>query len=51
MVPTNLEGAAMRLLNNGTRVVTVSEAPSQQVMAAQNEWAGTVRPVVSPWLS
>lgn len=51
VVPTALEGAAMRLLNNGTRIVTVGEAPNPQVVAVQNEWAGTAKPLVSPWLA
>lgn len=46
VVPAGLEGAAMRLLNNGTRIVVVGE----QAVAVQNEWAGTAKPIVSPWL-
>ncbi len=45
VVPPSLEGAAMRLLNNGTRIVTVGEA----AVAVQNEWAGTAKPIVTPW--
>jgi phage major head subunit gpT-like protein len=43
---TALEGAAMRLLNNGTRIDTSSGTP----VAIQNEWAGTAKPIVTPWL-
>lgn len=43
----NLEGAAMRLLNNGSRVETVEGTP----VAVQNEWAGTARPIVTAWLN
>lgn len=43
--PPTLEGAAMRLLNNGTRVVTVGDVP----VAIQNEWAGTAKPIVTAW--
>lgn len=46
VVPAGLEGAAMRLLNNGTRIVVVGD----QAVAVQNEWAGTAKPIVSPWL-
>jgi phage major head subunit gpT-like protein len=43
-----LEGAAMRLLNNGTRI----EIPdgSTTPVAVQNEWAGTAKPIVTAWL-
>ena len=41
-----LEGAAMRLLNNGTRIITVDTVP----IAMQNEWAGTAKPIVTPWV-
>jgi phage major head subunit gpT-like protein len=43
-----LEGAAMRLLNNGTRIVTVEAGDS---VAIQNEWAGTAKPIVTAWVS
>jgi phage major head subunit gpT-like protein len=46
IVPPSLEGAAMRLLNNGTRVETVGGVP----VAVQNEWAKTAEPIVTPWL-
>lgn len=46
VVPSSLEGDALRLLNNGTRVVTVGEVP----VAIQNEWSGTAKPIVSAWL-
>jgi len=40
------EGAAMRLLNNGTRVITVGETP----VTIQNEWSGTAKPIVTAWI-
>jgi len=46
--PSN-EGAAMRLLNNGTRVELAGE--SDTPVAIQNEWAGTATPIVTPWLT
>ena len=47
VVSPNLEGAAMRLLNNGTRIVVSGVTP----VAVQNEWAGTAKPVVTPWVN
>lgn len=47
IVPTSLEGAAMRLLNNGTRVETVGDVP----VPVQNEWANTAKLVVTPWVA
>ena len=47
LVPPSLEGDGMRLLNNGTRVVTVGGVP----VPIQNEWAKTAELIVSPWLS
>lgn len=46
VAPSSLEGAVMRLLNNGTRVEVVSEVP----VSIQNEWAKTAEPIVTPWL-
>lgn len=43
----NLEGAAMRLLNNGTRIEIVEDQP----VAIQNEWAGTTKLIDTPWLT
>lgn len=43
----NLEGAAMRILNNGTRVETVEGSP----VSVQNEWAGTAKPIITSWLN
>ncbi len=43
----DLEGDAMRLLNNGTRIVTVGDAS----VAVQNEWAGTAKPIITAWVS
>lgn len=42
-----LEGAAMRLLNNGTRVEVVGGVP----VPIQNEWAGTAKPLITGWLA
>jgi phage major head subunit gpT-like protein len=41
-----LEGAAMRLLNNGTRIEMAGASP----VAVQNEWANTAKPIVTAWL-
>jgi len=49
--PPSLEGAAMRLLNNGTRIVVVGEDDAATPVPVQNEWAGTAKPIVTPWLS
>lgn len=46
-----LEGAAMRLLNNGTRIVTVTSGENEVPVAVQNEWANTARPIITPYLS
>ncbi len=46
VAPPALEGDAMRLLNNGMRVIT--SGPSQ--LAITNEWAGTAKPIITPWL-
>lgn len=46
---TNLEGEAMRLLNNGTRIVVVGDADTP--VPVQNEWAGTAKPIVTAWLN
>ena len=43
-----LEGAAMRLLNNGTRLVIADGSATP--VAIQNEWAGTAKPIVTSWL-
>ncbi|SMF42075.1 Mu-like prophage major head subunit gpT [Tistlia consotensis] len=53
VVPPALEGAALRLLNNGTRVETVmvGDPAAPQSVAIQNEWNGTAKPVVSAWLA
>lgn len=45
----NNEGAAMRLLNNGSRIVL--SGPSNDVpVAVQNEWANTAKPLITQWL-
>ena len=49
VVSPTLEGAAMRLLNNGTRIELVGE--SETPVAIQNEWAGTAKPIVTAWLA
>jgi phage major head subunit gpT-like protein len=45
----DLEGAAMRLLNNGSRVVLAGD--EDVPVAVQNEWAGTAKPIVTAWLA
>jgi len=47
----NLEGAAKRLLNNGTRVQVVEVGEAEQAVSIQNEWAGTAKPIVTQWLT
>lgn len=47
VVPPSLEGAAMRLLNNGTRVETVGGVP----VPIQNEWANSAKIIVTPWVT
>lgn len=47
VVPPSLEGEAMRLLNNGTRIVISGATP----VAIQNEWAGTAKPIITPWVA
>lgn len=46
VAPPSLEGAAMRLVNNGTRIEVVESTP----VAIQNEWANTAKPIVTAWL-
>lgn len=45
----NNEGAAMRLLNNGSRVV-LAGAGNDVPVAVQNEWANTAKPLITQWL-
>ena len=47
VVGPSLEGAALRLLNNGSRVETVGNTS----VAVQNEWAKTAALIVTPWLT
>lgn len=47
VVPPLLEGPAMRILNNGTRVVMIEDTP----VAIQNEWAGSAKLIVTPWVA
>jgi len=47
VAPPSLEGAAMRLLNNGTRIEIVGE--NDTPVAVQNEWANTAKPIVTAW--
>jgi phage major head subunit gpT-like protein len=51
IVPPSLEGAAMRLLNNGTRVENVDTGSGIVPVALQNEWAKTAEPIITPWLA
>jgi phage major head subunit gpT-like protein len=48
VVPASLEGDALRLLNNGSRVETYGAGPDY--VAVTNEWAGTADVIVSAWL-
>ena len=50
VVPDELEGAGLRLINNDTRTVTVGTAPNETTVAAANEWKGTAELIVSPFL-
>jgi len=51
VVPPSLEGAALRLTNNGSRIVTVNNgAGTVTPVAVTNEWAGTAKPIITPWL-
>lgn len=44
------EGAAMRLLNNGTRVILQNDGNGiAQPVPIQNEWAGTAKPIITQW--
>lgn len=51
----NNEGAAMRLLNNGTRVEVVTTGAGEDAVdtpvSIQNEWAKTAEPIVTQWLA
>jgi phage major head subunit gpT-like protein len=49
VAPPSLEGAAMRLLNNGTRVEIVGE--NDTPVAVQNEWANTAKPIITAWVA
>ena len=46
-----LEGEAMRLLNNGSRVVMVTNGADTVPLALENEWKGTATPIVTSWLA
>lgn len=48
VVPPSLEGDALRLLNNGSRIEEVGATPDY--VAITNEWAGTAQAIVSAWL-
>lgn len=48
VVSPALEGDAMRLLNNGSRIELVGE--DELPVAITNEWAGTAKPIISGWL-
>ena len=51
VVPSSLEGAAMRLLNNGTRVQTVDDGTGTlRPVGVQNEWANSAELIVTSWL-
>lgn len=51
VVSPNLEGAALRILNNGTRTEAVDNgAGGSNAVAITNEWANTAKLIVTPWL-
>ncbi|KAA0683349.1 Mu-like prophage major head subunit gpT family protein [Roseomonas genomospecies 6] len=50
VVPDELEGPALRILKNDTRVITVGEPPDDLSMSVANEWAGSAELVVSSYL-
>lgn len=52
VVPPSLEGAALRLLNNGTRIVVADNGSGTMTpVPVTNEWAGTAKHIVTPWLA
>jgi len=52
VVSPNLEGAAMRLLNNGSRVISVDDGSGGTVVTTvNNEWANTAKPIITPWVN
>ena len=52
VVPPSLVGAAKRLFNNGSRIETVDlGADGSTAVAINNEWAGEVEVLESPWLA
>lgn len=50
VVPDELEGDALRLLKNTTRVIVYGEAPNEQPVSAANEWAGTAELITTSYL-
>lgn len=50
VVRPSQEGAAMRLLNNGSRIVQVEVGETTTPVPVTNEWAGTAKPIVTAWL-
>lgn len=50
VVPDELEGDGLRLINNDTRTMTVGTAPDETTVAVANEWKGTAELIVSPFL-
>ncbi len=50
VVPNALEGAARRLLNNGTRVETVTVNGTDTAVSVANEWAGTAELIATSYL-
>ncbi len=51
VVPPSLEGDAMRLLNNGNRIVVADNGSGTMTpVSVTNEWAGTAKPIVTAWL-
>lgn len=50
VVPQELEGAARRVVKNGTRVITVGTAETPQDVVISNEWQDTADLLVSAYL-
>jgi phage major head subunit gpT-like protein len=52
VVSPNLDGAAKRLLNNGSRTEVVDIGGGNfNAIATSNEWADTAKLIVSPWIA
>jgi phage major head subunit gpT-like protein len=52
VVAPSMEGDAMRLLNNGNRIVVADNGSGTMTpVAVTNEWANTAKPIVTAWLA